>query len=134
RLFKLDDSELKLFTKRIEYDNIATSPSVDKNKSQKLANELKEMQSKHSKETVDKINNIDKDIRELGNYTSIRRSSKLNANEMLKETKKHIAARTRKKEINKTYSMENVKNKDVEIKKESRNKEREKVKQQEQSL
>lgn len=130
RLSKLDDKELALFEKRIEYENEATSPSLDTNKSQKLASELKEMQSKYPKETVDKINNIDKDIRELDNYTNIEKSSKLNANEILKETKKHTADRNRKvtKEKEGNYSIDSVRKMDKQIKEQDRNKNKTKEK------
>lgn len=134
RLSKLDDKELALFEKRIEYENEATSPSLDTNKSQKLASELKEMQSKYPKETVDKINNIDKDVRELDNYTNIEKSSKLNANEILKETKKHTADRNRKvaKEKEGNYSIDSVRKMDKQIKEQDKNKN--KTKEKEQSL
>lgn len=134
RLSKLSKSELELFEKRIEYENIATSPALDSNKSQELATELKEMQRNHSKEVVNKINNIDKDIREFDNHEGVSKGSKLNANEILKETKKHSSERNKEKvnEKEKTYSVENLKKIDTKIKEESKNKD--KMKQKEHSL
>jgi len=131
RLSKLSNSELKLFEKKMEYENIATSPALDSNRAQELASELKEMQSKYSKETINKINDIDKDIRDPHNYEGVSKGTKLNANEILRETKKHSSERN--KEIKKEFSIANVKVMDKKIREESKDKDKAKRKEQEQS-
>src|SRR5699024_9858554 len=56
KISKLSDSDLKLFEKKMEYENEINSPAVDQNKSQELASELKELQSNYSKESISLIN------------------------------------------------------------------------------
>lgn len=134
KLSQLNEQELELFEKRIEYENIATAPVFNESETYKLANELSELQSNHSKETVNKINNLDKDFRNLDNSSEISDGNKLNANEILRETKKRSPEKNKEKSNQKenVYSIENIKNIDKKIKEESKDKS--KVKEKEQSL
>lgn len=129
KLSKLNDDELKLFEKRIEYEDVSTSPILDQKRKLQLAGEFKDLQNEQSKEVINKINNLDKDIRQIGNGET---STKLSTNEILSETKKHSSERQNNKINQKknTFSMENVKKIDKNIKKDSVNK----VKVKEQSL
>lgn len=102
RLSKLSESELELYVKTLEYDILSTSIALEESKTQKVASELKKLHKKHSKETLEKIKNIDKDIRAFDKYNN---SNKLTSREALKEAK------------NKTFSLKNVKKIDDEIKK-----------------
>jgi len=128
KISKLSDSDLKLFEKKMEYENEINSPAVDQNKSQELASELKELQSNYSKESISLINKIDEDFRDLDNSTENSKSNRLNANEILKETKQHTSNRykdksnEKKKENQKSYSMNHVKKLDKEIKQENKDK------------
>lgn len=104
RLSKLSESELELYIKTLEYDILSTSIALEENKTQEVARELKNLQEKHPKETLEKIQNIDKDIRAFDKYNNSN-NKKLTSREALKEAK------------SKTFSLKNVKKIDDEIKK-----------------
>lgn len=104
RLSKLSESELELYIKTLEYDILSTSIALEESKTQEVARELKNLQEKHSKETLEKIKNIDKDIRAFDKYNNSN-NKKLTSREALKEAK------------SKTFSLKNVKKIDDEIKK-----------------
>lgn len=124
RISDLNEDELDLLEKRMEYENEATAPAFDASKTYKLADDYKEAKSKHSQETIDKINNLDKDIRDLDNFSEESKGSKMNANEILKNTKEQKEKRRAepKKETTKTFSIDNVKNLDKKAKEESQEK------------
>lgn len=132
KLSELSPKELELFEKKMEYENTATSPVFDKREAYRLADELQELKKGHSKESIEKINNLDKDIKNYDNSSEVSRGDKLNANEILRETKKHSAKRSKENtkhvEKEQPYSIKNVKKIDKEIKKESKNKDRDRHK------
>lgn len=134
KLSQLDDKQLDLFVQRMTYENEATSPVFDSTKTYLEANKLTEMQKEFPKETIQKINNLDSEIRNLNNFDSrtkeVRNNPKLTAKEILKETKEHQKQRENKREdkvkdnvLNiKKYSIQNIKKIDQEIKAEDKNK------------
>lgn len=124
-LSQLSNSELKYFEKKMEYENSATAPVFDQNKTYKLAEELKEMKKDIPANKLEKINNIDKDIRDLNNFSEVSKGSKLNANEILRETKYLVSERSNEKKNTKKFSIENLKNLYNKIKREDRNNEKE---------
>ena len=136
KLSELSNEELALFEKKMEYENSASAPISDSSKTHELADELKTMKSEHSQETIDKINNLDTDIKNLDNSTEITEGSKLNANEILKETKQHTSTRKKnlKQEKENTYSIDNVKKLDEQIKSESKDKKLDREKKAENTL
>lgn len=128
KLGKLNNDELTLFEKRLEYENLATSPVFNERETYRKAEELTEMKKNFTQEQIDKINNLDKEIRDMNNFVEKSQGNKLNANEILKETKKHVAERSKDRSDQKEFSMNNVRKIDNEIKKEERPKEKIKVK------
>ncbi|MFP3721974.1 hypothetical protein SFC57_24075 [Niallia circulans] len=128
KLSQLDNKQLGLFLKRMEYENLATSPVFDSNKTYKAADELTKMQKDFSKEEIQKINNLDREIRNLNNFEERNDNPKLTANEILKETKEFNKDRQKERESKsnilniKKYSIENVKKLDQEIKAEEKDK------------
>lgn len=132
KLSQLDNKQLDLFQKRMEYENLATSPVFDSTKTYLSANELTKMQKDFSKEEIQKINNLDREIRNLNNFDERTDNPKLTANEILKETKEFNKERQKENQkeresksnvLNlKKYSIENVKKLDQEIKAEEKDK------------
>lgn len=128
KLSQLDNKQLGLFLKRMEYEDLATSPVFDSNKTYKTADELTKMQKDFSKEEIQKINNLDREIRNLNNFEERTDNPKLTANEILKETKEFNKERQKERESKsnvlniKKYSIENVKKLDQEIKAEEKDK------------
>lgn len=132
RLSQIDDKELAFFTQRIKYENLATlNPEL----TYKEADNFLKMQKSFSAEQIQKIYNIDKDIRNLNNADDRSDNPKLTANEILKETNKF----TQERQLSnfKKYSLENVKKIHLDINKDKdkdRGKERQFVKNKQLSL
>lgn len=107
RLSQLDDKELAFFTQRMKYENLATLPTFNPELTNKEADNFLKMQKNFSAEQIQKIYNIDKDIRNLNNADDRSDNPKLTANEILKETNKF----TQERQLSnfKKYSLENVK-------------------------
>lgn len=119
RISKLNEKEINLYKKNIEYEILSTSISLEDNKLQDVSLELKKLEKEHSKNTLDKIKNIDKDIKEFDKFKSYSKN-KLTNREILSEINKNIKERNNIK----TFSMKNVKKIDQEIKKKESSKDR----------
>lgn len=125
-LQELSNKELSLFEKRMEYESLATAPEFNERETYRVAEEYKEMKKNFSKDQINKINNLDKNIRDLNNFSEKSQSHKLNANEILSETRRNISERSSNKK--KVFSMDNIKKIDQKIKAEETKKDRTKHK------
>src|SRR5699024_5102975 len=136
RLNDLNDDELKLFEKKMEYENEATSPVFNSRKTYEKADELKQLQNNYSKEAKEKINSLDRDIKDLNNFEKESRGKNLNTNEILRKTKEHSAKRSpeKNKEKDHNFSIDKVKNLDEKVKNETKNKNRSVEKEHEHSV
>lgn len=122
RLASLDGKELELFTQRMEYENQATSPVFNSTQTYLEAEKLTNMQKNFSEPQIKKINNLDRDIRNLNNFDN-KDNPKLTAKEILQETKEFNREKNKERDSKeKVYSIDSVKKKDKEIKAEDKNK------------
>lgn len=108
KLSELNEKELALFIQKMEYENLATSPNFNPELTYREANKLTKMKKNFSKDQVKKINDLDKEFRNISNVDK----RGLTPKEILIETKNYL------KEHQNKYSLNNVKKIDLEIQKE----------------